>query len=108
MDKPRIYQFPDLIEEIDLSPASGLYSNLTLVPTSRPVRLEKTVWYATEDTSPASSGNFGKLLRSTACRKPGKYRSEEAHKVELNLHQFQSDSGDSLGEDPDSWARLTF
>lgn len=111
MDKPRICKFSDDYEEEDFSSWSGgLYSNLTVVSTTRTAPSDKSVWHTVEEPSPSSSGTFGRLLRSTACRKPDKYRdgAQEAHKVELNLHQFQSDSGDSLGEDPDSWARLTF
>ncbi len=111
MDKPRICKFSDDYEEEDFPLWSGgLYSNMTVVSTARPAHSDKSVWHAVEEPSQSSSGTFGRLLRSTAYRKPDKYRYgvQEVHKVELNLHQFQSESGDSLGEDPDSWARLTF
>lgn len=110
MDKPRICKFSDDYEEDFPTLSGGLYSNLTVVSTSRSAYSDKSVWHAVEEPALSSSGTFGRLLRSTACRKPDKYRYgvQEAHKVELNLHQFQSESGDSLGEDPDSWARLTF
>ena len=110
MDKPRIVKFPEDDEDDDFASFSGgLYSNLTLIPTPKSARMDKSVWHREESAS-GSSGAFGRLLRTTACRKPEKYRygCQEVHKVELNLHQFQSESGDSLGEDPDSWARLTF
>ena len=93
------------------SPPS-LYSNLTLVSVGRSGPSQKGIWYSPEldSTPPSSSGTFTRLVKSTVARKPGKSMAQqpEAHGVTLNLHQFHSDSGDSLGEDPESWARLRF
>lgn len=112
--------YEDDFEDLELpkSPPS-LYSNLTLVSVSKTAPLEKGMWHAAEmEPNPSSSsGTFTRLLKTTVQRnsvtvngKPNKTETAhpEAHGVTLNLHQFHSDSGDSLGDDPDSWARLRF
>lgn len=93
------------------APAS-LYSNLTVVSVTKAAWRDKATWFGSEnEAAPASSsGTFTKLLRTTVRRKPEKTTVDhpEPHSVTLNLHQFQSDTGESLGEDPEGWARLTF
>ncbi len=93
-----------------LSTSEGFSTHLALSARTRPTRTEKNVWHVIEEGNCAnSSGRFRRLLHTTASRKPEKYpREARAHKIELNLHQFQSETGDSLGEDADGWARLTF
>ena len=95
-----------------LNAPASLYSNLTVVSVTKAAWRDKTTWFGAEnEAAPASSsGTFTKLLRTTVRRRPEKMTSEhpESHSVTLNLHQFQSESGESLGEDPEGWARLTF
>jgi hypothetical protein len=104
--------FDDLELASDPTPPDSLYSNLTLVSVTRSGPSEKGIWFSPDlDNNPASSsGTFTRLVKTTVARKPEKTSGEhpQAHGVTLNLHQFQSDSGDSLGEDSDSWARLKF
>ena len=102
--------FEDEMDAPDAPPS--LYSNLTVVSVTKAAWRDKTAWLGSEnEPAPASSsGTFTKLLRTTVGRKPEKMSLDhpEPHAVTLNLHQFQSDSGDSLGEDSDGWARMTF
>ncbi len=89
---------------------TSLYSNLTVLSVARSSRQEKGAWtIPTEEASSTldSSGTFSRLMRS-AGRKPEKLSHDRPHAVTLNLHQFQMANGESLGEDPDHWARLTF
>lgn len=94
------------------APAS-LYSNMTVVTVTKASWGDKAGWLASEMMDPApasSSGTFSRLVRTTVRRKPEKRSLDtpEAHLVTLNLHQFHTDAGDSLGEDPEGWAKLTF
>lgn len=96
-------------QEPSEAPAS-LYSNMTVVSVTKAAWQEKGMWRGATDNEPglaSSSGTFGRVLNTAVQRKPDKLR-QQPHGVKLNLHQFQTDSGDSLGEDPDSWARLKF
>ncbi len=91
------------------SPTS-LYSNLTVVAVTKNAWQEKGVWTVSDlEPGPASSsGTFSRLVKTHVHRKPDRVTRPEPQGVTLNLHQFHMDNGDSLGEDPDSWARLTF
>ena len=97
-------------DEDDLIFSAELQPSLVLPSRNPTSRTEKKVWHIIEESNGAnSSGRFRRLLHSTATRKPEKYPCQaQSHKVELNLHQFQTESGDTLGEDTESWARLTF
>ena len=95
------------------SSPSSLYCNSMVISVTKTAWQEKGLWKGSvgEEPSPASSsGTFSRLLKTTVHRKPDKVvlGHPQPHIVTLNLHQFQTDNGDSLGEDPDSWARLTF
>lgn len=91
-------------------PPPSLYSNGTVLTARRANPDKSGSLFPFEDSSlPDASGTFGRLLRS-AGRKPAKHPggASTAHAVTLNLHQFQMANGESLGEDSDRWARLTF
>jgi hypothetical protein len=90
---------------------TSLYSNLTVLQVAKAAWQDKGIWRGDNEPGPASSsGTFGRLLKTTVHRKPDKVilGRPQPHGVTLNLHQFHTDNGDSLGEDPDSWARLKF
>jgi hypothetical protein len=91
---------------------TSLYSNMTVVAVTKNAWQEKGVWTSSDlEPGPASSsGTFSRLFKSHVHRKPERASPgrPEPHGITLNLHQFHTDNGDSLGEDPDSWARLTF
>lgn len=108
------YIYDDEIDdELDVSNApASLYANMTVVSVTKAAWRDKSPWLGSEgEPAPASSsGTFSRLVRTTVRRKPEKTHVDhpEPHSVTLNLHQFQTDAGDSLGEDPEGWARLTF
>lgn len=96
----------------DSAGAESLYSNITLTATTKTRWHSKTAWQVADlEPSPANtSGAFRRILKSTVQRKVGRsaFGNSAPHGVTLNLHQFQTDSGESLGEDPERWAKLTF
>ena len=101
--------------EDDIEPPRGpssLYSNVTVMQVAKAAWRDKGIWRGddSETVAASSSGPFGRLLQTTVRRNADKVVLDhpQVHGVTLNLHQFQADNGDSLGEDPDSWARLTF
>lgn len=129
LDEPYDYEMPkpgrlrvsgylvdeDFENETEVASAAppSLYSNLTVLSLARASLQEKGSWSTADiDFAPGSgaSSSFSRLLNITAVQKPGKGSPSrpKASTVTLNLHQFQAANGESLGEDPDHWARLTF
>lgn len=87
-------------------------SRATLVAVAKTAWQDKNLWRLSDiEPSPASaSGKFRRILKGAVGRKADKRVSEQPRpqRITLNLHQFYLENGDSLGEDPERWAKLTF
>ncbi len=99
-------------EESEHNAAGGLYSNGTVGnDESNETPLNHQVTYQLSEnnsTSTGNSGTFGRLVRTTVGKTVAHEKRSKAPVISLNLHRFQTECGDSLGDDPDVWARLTF
>jgi hypothetical protein len=86
-----------------------------LFPSTRLLRPEQSfisggTWQGLdqEQTPASSSGSFARIVRSTVQSGKRSRDDEQPHRISLNLHKFYTDSGDSLGDDPEDWMRLKF
>lgn len=98
-------------EDPDDGMMEGIYSNNTLESDESPQPTPEYVTYHLMESNPApagSSGTFGRLVRTTVRKNFAQDKSNKVPVISLNLHRFETENGDSLGDDPDVWARLTF